>query len=50
MPTTRGDRLFIGIMSSIGFILLWLVIIGNQALWLALIVVSFFNIVLALRG
>lgn len=50
MPTTRGDRLFIGIMGSIGLSLLWLAIIGNQALWLVLIVVVLFNIVLALRG
>jgi predicted small integral membrane protein len=50
IATTRGDRLFIGIMGSIGLALLWLALIGNQALWLALLLVATYNVALALRG
>ena len=50
IPTTRGDRLFIGIMTSIGIVLIWLALIGNQALWLALVVLLIWNSLLAFRG
>lgn len=50
MATTRGDRLFIGIMISIGFTLLWLALVGNQALWLAAVLLIIINSFLALRG
>ncbi|PCJ51286.1 MAG: hypothetical protein COA73_17855 [Candidatus Hydrogenedentota bacterium] len=32
MPTTRGDRLFLSIITAIGIALLWLAILGNTAL------------------
>ncbi len=50
IATTRGDRLFIGIMGSIGITLLWLAFIGSQGLWLALLVVVLFDSVLAWKG
>jgi len=50
IPTTRGDRLFIGIMGSIGFTLLWLVFAGNQGLWLTFIALGIFNLILAFKG
>jgi predicted small integral membrane protein len=50
IATTRGDRLFIGIMSSIGLILIWLALVGNQTLWLAFALLAGFNFLLALRG
>lgn len=50
IPTTRGDRLFIGIMGSIGLTLIWLAIVGNHALWLILVIVAIYNLALALRG
>ena len=50
ISTTRGDRLFVGIMGSIGLTLLWLALIGNQALWLALLLVAIYSAALALRG
>jgi len=50
IPTTRGDRLFIGIMSSIGLILIWLALVGNQTLWLAFALLAAFNFLLAWRG
>jgi predicted small integral membrane protein len=41
MPTTRGDRLFLTIITAIGITLLWLVILGNTALpAMALLVVA----------
>ena len=50
ISTTRGDRFFIGIMGSIGLALLWLAIIGNQALWLALCLVVVYNAAIGMRG
>ena len=50
MPTTRGDRLFIGIMMTIGLFLLWLAIIGNQALWGAAALALVANVALARWG
>ena len=50
MVTTRGDRLFIGIITSIGLMLLWLAFAGNQALWVASALLVAWNGVLALRG
>ena len=50
IPTTGGDRLFIGIMCSIGLILIWLAVIGNQMLWLSFALLIIWNSSLALRG
>ncbi|MCB1123805.1 MAG: hypothetical protein KJT03_19785 [Verrucomicrobiae bacterium] len=50
IATTRGDRLFIGIMSSIGLLMVWLAMVGNQALGVACFVLAIWNLVLALRG
>ncbi len=35
ISTTRGDRLFIVIISAIGIVLLWLGFLGTSALWAA---------------
>jgi len=50
METTRGDRLFIGIMSSIGILLLWLALVENQWLGLLAVLLILWNALLALRG
>ncbi len=50
IPTTRGDRFFIGVICSIGLTLIWLALMGNQALWLAFALLVVFNFVLAFRG
>ena len=36
IPTTRGDRLFIGILTTIAIFLAWLALAGNSALWIPL--------------
>ena len=33
IPTTRGDRLFIGILTTIAIFLMWLAFAGNTTLW-----------------
>jgi predicted small integral membrane protein len=50
MPTTRGDRLFLGIILTIGLFLVWLAIAGNQALWGAAVLALAANAVLARWG
>lgn len=50
IPTTRGDRLFIGILTSMGILLVWLALAGNQALGFAVAILLVWNVVLALRG
>jgi predicted small integral membrane protein len=50
ISTTRGDRLFIGIMSSIGLLLIWLALVGNTALAAVFVILLAWNVVLALRG
>ncbi len=50
MPTTRGDRLFIGIMGSMGLTLIWLALVGNQSLWVALAILAIYNTVIAIKG
>jgi predicted small integral membrane protein len=35
MPTTRGDRFFIVVMSVIGVHLIWLALFGTGLLWIA---------------
>ncbi|MCH8332705.1 hypothetical protein IIC65_02135, partial [Candidatus Sumerlaeota bacterium] len=36
METSRGDRLFIGILTMIAIFLVWLAFAGNSALWVPL--------------
>lgn len=50
LETTRGDRLFIGIMSSIGIMLLWLALVGNQMLGILSVFLILWNSFLAWRG
>ena len=50
IETTCGDRLFIGIISSLGLVFIWLAVVGNQALWIALAILIIWNGILALRG
>lgn len=40
MPTTRGDRLFIGVMSIIGVHLIWLAVLGTAWLWVATVIAA----------
>jgi len=47
---TRGDRLFIGIILTIGLFLLWLATVGNQALWGAGVLALILNAALARWG
>jgi len=50
MATTRGDRLFLGIVLTIGLFLVWLAIVGNQALWGAAVLALICNVALARWG
>jgi predicted small integral membrane protein len=36
IKTTRGDRFFIGIISTIAIFLIWLGLVGSAALWVPL--------------
>lgn len=50
LPTTRGDRLFIGIMSAIGIHLVWIALLGSALiLGATLLSVAWFAVV-ARRG
>ncbi len=40
IPTTRGDRLFIGLLGSAYIHLLWLLIVPGQALWIATLIAA----------
>ena len=48
--TSRGDRLFIGIMSTIGIHLLWLAAVGTPWIWIATGVAALWFGVLARWG
>ena len=50
MATTRGDRLFIGIVTGLGVYLFWLGAVGNQLLGLASMVVVGWGVILARWG
>ncbi len=50
IETTRGDRLFIGIISSIFIYLIWLVIFKESLLIIATIIVVLWFILLAWKG
>ena len=50
MATTRGDRLFLGIVLTIGLFLVWLAIVGNNALWGAAFLALVGNAALARWG
>lgn len=50
IATTRGDRLFLGIFLTIGLFLVWLAIVGNQALWGAAVLALVSNAALARWG
>ena len=50
MAMTRGDRLFLGIVLTLGVFLVWLAILGNQALWGAAVLASAANVALARWG
>jgi len=50
VATTRGDRFFLGVMGTIGILLLWLALVGNQALWVPLVIAALVNGALATRG
>ena len=50
MATTRGDRLFLGIILTIGLFLIWLATMGNQSLWGAAVLALVANGILARWG
>lgn len=50
MPTTRGDRLFISVMSIIGVHLLWLAFFGTGALWIGTAIAAVWCAVVARWG
>ena len=50
VETTRGDRLFLGIVLTIGLFLVWLASVGNQALWGAAALALATNVALARWG
>ena len=50
MPTTRGDRLFIGVMSVIGVHLLWLAFFGTALLWIGTVIAAVWCTVLGRGG
>ena len=50
IETTRGDRLFIGVVMTVGLFLLWLAIAGNQALWGAAVLAMIANAALGACG
>ena len=50
IATTRGDRLFIGIISTIGFYFLWLGIAGYNLFIIAIVLSVIWNITMAIRG
>ena len=50
IATTRGDRLFIGMISTIGICLVWLGVEGNQLFSGALMLSVIWNIILARWG
>lgn len=50
IATTRGDRLFLGIITSIGVFLMWLATVGNQDLWAPASIAVLWNGILARWG
>jgi predicted small integral membrane protein len=40
IETSRGDRLFIGILSAIAFFLFWLGLFGENLLWVTAIITA----------
>ncbi len=50
MPTTRGDRFFICVMSLIGVHLIWLALMGTGYLWGATVIAVLWCAVLARWG
>jgi len=50
MPTTRGDRLFISVMSIVGVHLLWLAFFGTAWLWVGTVIAAAWCALLARWG
>lgn len=50
MPTTRGDRLFISVMSIVGVHLIWLAFFGTAFVWIGTAITVLWCVVVARWG